>query len=643
MSAIAGLININQEPVSVEYGQAMMAALAYFPFDDQQIYCQNHLFMGCHLQWVTEESVGERLPYYDYHKQLVITADAIIDNREDLCDLFQVKKQDRKGLSDSQLILLAYEKWGEDSPKHLRGDFSFMIWDEKERKLFGARDFSGTRTLYYYTNQSHFAFCTTIKPFFALPFVDKKINELWLAEYLAIPGMHETVEPLATVYQHIDQIPPSHTLTLVNGKINVKKYTSVIMGEKLKLGSSDEYKEAFQHVFHKSVAARTRTIHKVGAQLSGGLDSGSVVSFAAPHLKQQNKQLQTFSYVPENNFHDWTPKHRIADERPLIKSTVDYVGNINDHYLDFTGKSPFTEIDDWLDIYEMPYKFFENSFWMKGIHQTARQKGVGVLLNGARGNWTVSWGPALEYQTLLLKKLKLIQFYREVNQYSKNVGAKKSRVMSVVKGKVLAELYSPKTADNFPLLINPSFGERTGVLEKVRTHGMDAASYSYFNSYDARRKQFEKLTFWNITGTTGTKMSLRYKVMERDPTNDLDVINYCLSVPEDEFVQNGVDRLLIRRSTEHYLPDEVRLNQKTRGIQGSDGIHRMRRDWKIFMEEMQQVINDSVMKDLINMDVLRSALAGTDTSNPGSNYVYNANFKTLMRSLIVYRFIKKLD
>ncbi|PPA69227.1 asparagine synthase-related protein [Jeotgalibacillus proteolyticus] len=643
MSAIAGLINLNNEPVSAEYGRAMMNALAQFPSDDRQSYRQQNVFMGCHLQWITEESVGEQLPFYDYQKQLVITADALIDNRKELFDQLQIAKQDQKGMPDSRLILLAYEKWGEDSPMYLRGDFSFMIWDEKERKLFGARDFSGTRTLYYYRDSSRFAFCTMIQPFLSLPFVKKRINELWLAEYLAIPGMHETVEPFSTVYENIDQIPPSHSLTLVNGKITIKKYETVKMdAEKLKLRSSDDYIEAFQHVFQKAVAARTRTIHSVGSQLSGGLDSGSVVSFAAPHLKRQNKLLQTFSYVPENDFKDWTPKSRIADERPLIKSTVNFVGNIKDHYLDFKGRSPYSEINEWLEIYEMPYKFFENSFWTKGIYQTAQQQGVGVLLNGGRGNWTVSWGPALEYQTLLFKKLRLIQLFREVNQYSKNIGAKKSRVWSVVKGKIIAELSSPKSAGSFPLLINSSFADKTGVLEKIKEHKMDAASYSYFNSYEARRKQFEKLTFCNITGTNGTKLSLRYKVMGRDPTNDLDVINFCLSVPEDQYVQNGVDRLLIRRATENYLPDDIRLNQKVRGIQGSDGIHRMQQDWKEFMAEVYQVTQDPIMKDLIDMDVLRAALSRTDPTNPGTNYVYNANFKTLMRSIIVSRFIKKI-
>ena len=113
----------------------------------------NNVFFGCHAQWITPESIGEPFPYYDYERQLTITADAIIDNREELFERLQIDSDKRKTMPDSQLILLAYYKWGEDSPKYLVGDFAFMIWDEREKKLFGARDFSGSRTLYYYQNQ----------------------------------------------------------------------------------------------------------------------------------------------------------------------------------------------------------------------------------------------------------------------------------------------------------------------------------------------------------------------------------------------------------------------------------------------------------------------------------------------------------
>ncbi len=602
---------MNKEPIQIEQISGIMSSLQQYPADDIQTWNKENIFFGCHAQWITPESVGEQLPYYDYERQLVITADAIIDNREELFERLQVEHPKRKMMPDSQLILLAYAKWGEESPKFLIGDFAFMLWDERKNLLFGARDFSGTRTLYYYHKQNKFAFCTTIKPLSTLPFIEKKLNKQWLAEYLAIPGMHETVEAVSTAYENIEQIPPSHSITIANGRVSLTQYISIKFDEKLKLKSNSEYEEAFREVFLSAVKARTRTNRKVGSHLSGGLDSGSVVSFAAKVLQQQNKRLHTYSYIPVEGFIDWTPKHRMADERPYIKSTIKHVGNITDHYMSFEGTSPLSEMDDWLETYEMPYKFFENSYWVKGVYEKAHAEGIGILLNGARGNWTVSWGPALDYHAMLLKKLKFAHLYKEVDLYSKKIGINKSRVISIVKRKAFPYFHQKANAmenDQFPILINPEFAKQTGVMEKIKENGMDISTFTSLNAYQARKKNFEQLTYWNINGTTTTKLSLRYNLWDRDPTNDYRVVRFCLSVPEEQFVQDGIDRSLIRRATKNYLPDKVRLNQRIRGLQGSDGIHRMTSDWSSFINELERLVSDPMVAEFVNIESIKSSL-----------------------------------
>src|SRR5690606_32771619 len=119
--------------------------------------------------WITPESIGELNPFYDSERQLVITADAIIDNRSELFQLLQIQQERRLDITDAELILLSYSKWGEDSPKYLIGDFAYIIWDERDQKLFAARDFSGSRTLYYHWNGVRLAMCTTLNPLFTLP------------------------------------------------------------------------------------------------------------------------------------------------------------------------------------------------------------------------------------------------------------------------------------------------------------------------------------------------------------------------------------------------------------------------------------------------------------------------------------------
>lgn len=643
MSAIAGIYHINEEPISIELGMSLMRDLEKYPADDVQIWTNYRVFLGCHGQWITPESVGECLPYYDRERKIAITADAIIDNREELFERLQVKHNNRKGMPDSQLILLAYEKWGEDSPKQLVGDFAFMIWDEREQKLFGARDFSGSRTLYFYSNQQCIVFCTVMQPLFTLPYVEKEINEQWFAEYLAIPWNFESVDTSSTVYKGIRQIPPSHAISVVNGKVKLSKYCTLEAKERLHLKSNQEYEEAFREVFQQSVASRLRTHRNIGAHLSGGLDSGSVASFAAKTLQNENKHLHTFSYMPLENFEDWTHKRRFADERPFIQSTVQYVGNIKDHYFDFAGKSPLSEIEDWLELLEMPYKFFENTFWLKGIFEEASQQNIGVLLNGQRGNWTISWGPALDYQAMLIKRFRWIRFLHELRLFCQNMGAKKSWVLPTIIKKVfpaLEHLHSSRGQNQFPLMINPEFSKKMNVFEKLNEHDRDVTGYFNKNAYEIKKKQFEQPYYWNINGTYETKLSLRYGLWERDPTNDLRVVQFCLSVPEEQYVQNGVDRSLIRRSTQNYLPDKVRLNQRTRGVQGADGIQRMAPSWRQFIEELHQLSADPRAAYFLNINSIKEAISKIQ-HQPKPEYIFELDFRLLMRSLIVYRFIKK--
>ncbi|MGE7663654.1 lasso peptide isopeptide bond-forming cyclase [Peribacillus sp. NPDC097197] len=648
MSAIAGLYHLNQEPIDLQHGELLMNSFRKFPADSIQVWNDEKIFLGCHNQWITPESVNETLPFYDYARQLAITADAIIDNRDELFNRLQVEKSDRPYMTDSQLILLAYHKWGDETPKYLVGDFAFMIWDQKQRKLFGARDFSGSRTLYYFKNEDKLAFSTTIEPLLALPYVEKRLNEEWLAEYLVISGMIDAVDSSITPYLTINQVPPSHSISIENNKITFKRYSYLTEVETLKLKSNEEYIEAFQSIFQEAVTSRLRTHKKVGSQLSGGLDSGAVVSFAAQPLRKQNKELHTFSYIPPDDFEDFTPRYYMADERPYIKSTVEFVGGIKDHYYNFQGKDSFSEIDDFLEIMEMPYKFFENSFWLKGIFEKANEEGVGVLLNGDRGNFTISWGSALDYYSILLKKVKWVRLFQELNQYSKKAGGARLRNLPLIARigfPMIDRIFPDKSSNSFsyPQLINPEFAENTGIYKKFGEQGINQRGQmsSSDNIYQMRKRHFDDVFNWNAGNTLSTKLSLRYSLWKRDPSNDIRVVRFCLSLPEHQYVQNGLDRALIRRSTVNYLPDNVRLNQTIRGVQGVDWMHRMIPQWETYKTELEQLNTDKNLLKYVDAQVIQDGLSKVK-SGVKPEQAIDPNLKLLMRSLIINRFLKKI-
>ncbi|MFP7473347.1 asparagine synthase-related protein [Niallia taxi] len=641
MSAIAGVYYLDKYPKSDNQIFKMMEMLDKYPADDIQVWQQDNISFGCHAQWNTPESVGEKLPCYDYQKQYAITADAIIDNRQELAVNLGLDKQQLKLLPDSMLILLAYDKWEEETPQYLIGDFAFMIWDGKRQKLFGARDFSGGRTLYYSHKKGEFAFCTLMEPLLTNKYISKELNEDWLSEYLAISGAIDTTDASITPYRDVAQLPPAHSITVTKDSLRVRKYINLSAKSELFLGSDREYVEAFQSIFQEAVHARLRSKGLVGAQLSGGLDSGAVVSFAAKELKKKSstQKLHTFSYIPPKDFKDFTPSYLIADETPYIQSTVKHVGGIQDHYLDFQGSNSYRTIDELLEVLEMPYKFFENSFWLNGIFQKAQEEKLSILLSGERGNLSISWGSAFDYYLRLFKQMRWLKLNNELTQHTKRNGGSNFKKLSVIGREALRG--RNREIENYPVLINPDFASRTSIYEKLRIKGMDRTGWYTSKVKDERSKHFEDEFQWNTTNSLATKLSLKYGVWKRDPTNDLRVIRFCLSIPESQFVNDGLDRALIRRSTKDYLPDKVRLNQRVRGVQGADWVHRMVDDWPLFVEEITAMSRDGQVMEYLNK---KAILTGLEKIKAGPNVELDTDldYRILMRSLIFYRFLKKL-
>ena len=639
MSAIAGFVRFDGQEAGIRDGEAMMEAMRAYVADDVRKKCAGSAFLGCRIRWITPESRGERMPEGDPNGRLLIAADAILDNRKELFGRLQLPPARFADMTDSELILLAYRRWGRRSPEYLVGDFAFMIWDADRRELFGARDLFGSRSLYYHRDNRRLAFSTTIEPLLALPGIPRKLNEEWLAEFMAIPEMFESTDAEATPYLQIRQVPPGHAIVASEGQVSVASYGSLEPEEPLRLKSDREYEEAFREVVGEAVRCRLRTFREVSATLSGGLDSGTVAAFAATELRKEGKTLRSFSSVPAPGFADWTSRGTVADERPYIRATARHVGNIAESHMSFEGISPLTEVDEWLDLLETPYKFFENSYWLKGIHEQAGRQGAGVLLTGARGNFTVSWGPALEYYALLLRRMKWLSLSRELRAYGSNKGIGRKRLLSAIGRLAFPSLAQRGRSEPRPelpaMLIHPDFAARTGVFDRLRSGEAAAA-----DPLELRRSKLGSLAAANKNGATASKLSLRYGVWERDPTCDLRVVRFCLAVPFEQYVRNGQDRSLIRRATASVLPDEVRLNQRVRGIQGADWVHRAAPMWPRLLEEVGRLCKDSRASAYLHVDRIREAASGIGRE-PRPELAFHPEMRLLMRSLIIYRFIQR--
>ena len=140
MSAIVGFYGRDGQPVDRADLERMTESLAHRGPDGAGVWHIGPVGLGHRMLWTTPESLHEQLPLTGKKGDLVITADARIDNRDELITALGLAQWSHGEITDSELILRAYEQWGEDSPKRLLGDFAFAIWDERRQELFCARD-----------------------------------------------------------------------------------------------------------------------------------------------------------------------------------------------------------------------------------------------------------------------------------------------------------------------------------------------------------------------------------------------------------------------------------------------------------------------------------------------------------------------
>lgn len=201
--------------------------------------------------------------------------------------------------SDTEVLLCAYAHWGPRALVRLIGMFALAILDTQERCLFLARDFFGIKPLYYTTGRGGFAFASEIKALLPLPWVSRSVNSLRLYDYLRY-GI--TDHGSGTLFADIVQVPAAHYLQVPlddPADISPTRYWEVDLSCRLEL-SFEEAAEQLREMFFENIRLHLRSDVPVGAALSGGIDSSSIV-MAMRRLGGPDVNLHTFSYIADDS------------------------------------------------------------------------------------------------------------------------------------------------------------------------------------------------------------------------------------------------------------------------------------------------------------------------------------------------------
>jgi asparagine synthase (glutamine-hydrolysing) len=271
MSSQTGILYLDQTPIDEQTAARLSWALGRQDADARGEYRDAGLLMAHAATWIDDIAASEQQPHTSALGN-PITFDGRLDNRDDL--LLRLRRHLRGHQADCALALAAYEAWGLDGFGSLIGDWSLALWEPSTRSVILASDYAGARPLFYSANDKRVIWSSYLKPLVAIADATE-LDDHFVAGFLTGSG-----SPNRTLYRGILSVPPGHALRFGAQGIKAHAFWNLPVHNQIRYEDKRQYDEHLRALFRESVRARLRTHRPVLLELSGGLDSSSIVCMA---------------------------------------------------------------------------------------------------------------------------------------------------------------------------------------------------------------------------------------------------------------------------------------------------------------------------------------------------------------------------
>jgi asparagine synthase (glutamine-hydrolysing) len=603
MSGIYGIYQFDGAPVASQWLDRMRDAMAYYGPHGGGSSVEGTLGLGHLLLEVNPEDAFESQPVAGERGPVVSAAR--LDNRAALLEAFNVSALQASRLSDGHLVSLAFDRWGDELSSRLQGDWALAAWDARQRRLLLARDASGNATLYYYEGKGFIAFASSLKALLALPGVIKEPDRLRLAQVL-VSWQHDAQ---LTAYKGFRRLVMGHAMTVhPGGQIHGWRHWTPEGRDQLNYRRDEEYEEAFLEHYTRAVQSSLRTQKAVAATLSGGRDSGSVVTMAAPLLARQGRAITAYTSVP------WLPpegsgKTRLGNEWEMAHATAAMAGaNVSHVPIDASGYGVIQGIEYLLNAHDGPSHAASNHYWLHAINDAACQSGTGVVLTGQFGNATVSWAGSGSALLALVKGYQRTAFRLLLRGEPNPWLTLKRQVLKPMLTPGLRALRRIRSPHSEPLqaysALNLHMALEVDLKGRMQAAGWDP-TFALSPWEDAHLR-----FFWPVFGIgfgIWAEMAAKHSFSYVDPTANLSLVEFILRVPDEQFRFRGQSSWLLRRAFRNRLPDAV-LNGRQKGLQAADVGHRILRELPAFRESLSSLDSLPEAREMLDMAVLHRCL-----------------------------------
>jgi asparagine synthase (glutamine-hydrolysing) len=538
MSTIFGIRKLAGEVVPERELLDLAEATQHFAPDGLAIQASGRVGMGLQPYYTHIRSQLDSGPVADDHGNL-LSFDGRLDNYQDLARELGLEST---VTPDSQIVLAAFQRWGEACFSHFVGDWGIALWSERDQSLYLARDHAGTRTLYFHNNKGSLRWSTHLETFF-VGGTAMELDEDYAACYLASRPIRDL-----TPYKGIRAVLPAHYMVFQNHKVSRKPHWEWMVRDTIRYSSDKDYEEHFFSLFKQSVERRIGPGAPILAQLSGGMDSTSIVCMS-DHIRRSLDPnadiLDTVSF-----YDDSEPS---LNDRPYFMAVEAHRGKVGIHMDTSFSLRTFEPHNTANGTYFLPGADSSAICQERAFHQLIEHRDYRVVLSGIGGDEVLGGVPiptpelADDLVTgnlghLLKASIRWCLLDRSPLIFS---------LLQTLSHAILIYQNPRRSSTALPEWISAGLRRRVSALA---TRDVLTAS-----RLGLRPTSIDSgISWWSVMESMPHLFpSLLSRLEYRYPLLDRDLVGFLFSIPREQLFRPGRKRSLMRRSLVSIVPPEV--------------------------------------------------------------------------------------
>jgi asparagine synthase (glutamine-hydrolysing) len=587
MSIQFGRWHFQCAPPAPGYLEKVQSAVSAYGPDGAYSYSESGVDILYSALHATKESRREKQPQVTA-SGIVLTWDGRLDNRATF--LGQLGKTIASDSPDISIVAAAYERWGTSCLALFLGDWALSIWNPHDRSLILAKDPIGTRPLYYSFDQEQVTWCSILDPLVLFGGKTVKLNEEYIAGWFSFfPATH------LTPYLGIESVPPSSFVRLGMGQRTISKYWDFDPDKRIRYATDAEYEEHFRAVFRESVRRRLRSDSPVLAELSGGMDSSSIVCMADAIVAQQSGEsprIDTLSYFTDSE-PNW-------NERPYFSKVEEKRGRVGFH-IDLSSE------DSWL--FQIERDQFQVAPGSRGRRNNAereraafiRSGGYRIVLSGIGGDEVTGGVPSpISEVANLIARAHLRTLARQLKLWALAKRKPWFHLLLEAASHFLPhEVIPVPEYRRPPLWVHPNFARRyrialAGYESRLKLFGPLPSFQQSTSTLDALRRQI-----------TREALSHDPPYDRRYPYLDRDLLEFVFAIPREQLVRPGQRRSLMRRALVGIVPEEI-LNRRRKAYVSRAPMNAFSKERECLAELSTNMVASSL--GIVNAHCFRATL-----------------------------------